>query len=270
MMKYLVVFALVFSFISVGFSQESLSDYSFVVVPEKYDFVSKTDKYQLNSITKFLFNKHGFNAYFDREMPDVRRCDGLWAVVNGNPGFIWTKVYITLNDCSGKEIFRSEVGKSKLKEYSKTYTAALRNAFLSIEALGVQQKEPQIFGTDESNVQVKDDLPSEISKKIEPETDVAETMPIETVIAPVVISGSVVLFTNNGATFVLEENKNGYTLYQKMETGEKVKGTLVQKNNGTYQFVDTSGNIFECYFDSEKNLIIETSFQKMIFRAVHQ
>jgi len=80
MMKNLVVFALVFCFISVGFSQESLSDYSFVVVPEKYDFVSEADKYQLNSLTKFLFNKHGFNAYFDREMPDVRRCDGLWAL----------------------------------------------------------------------------------------------------------------------------------------------------------------------------------------------
>ena len=154
-MKNLVVFALVFCFISVGFSQESLSDYSFVVVPEKYDFVSEVDKYQLNSLTKFLFNKHGFNAYFDREMPDVRRCDGLWAKVEGRPAMIRTKVVIILNDCTGKEVFRSEVGTSKLKEYSKTYTAALRNAFLSIEELGVQQKEPIIFGTDESKTQVK-------------------------------------------------------------------------------------------------------------------
>lgn len=269
-MKYLIVFALVFCFVSEGFSQESLSDYSFVVVPEKYDFVSETDKYQLNSITKFLFNKHGFNAYFDREMPDVRRCDGLWAVVNGKPRFIWTEVYITLNDCSGKEIFRSEIGKSKLKEYSKTYNEALRNAFLSIEALGVQQKEPQIFGADESEVQVKDELSSEVIKEIDPKTEVVKSMPVETVIAPLAISGGAVLFTNNGATFVLEENKNGYTLIQKMESGEKVKGTLVQKNNETYQYVDTSGNTFNSYFDSEKNLIIETSFQKMIFRAVHQ
>lgn len=270
MMKYLVVLALVFCFISVGFSQESLSDYSFVVVPEKYDFVNEMDKYQLNSLTKFLFNKHGFNAYFDREMPDVRRCDGLWAVVNGKPGFIWTQVYIILNDCSGKEIFRSEVGKSKLKEFSKTYTAALRNAFLSIEELGVQQKEPVIFGTDESKVQVKDDSPSEVLKEISPETEVPKSVPIATVIVPPVISGSAALFTNNGANFVLEENKNGYTLYQQMETGNKVKGTLVQKNNETYQFVDTSGNIFNCYFDSEKNLVIETSFQKIIFEAVRQ
>lgn len=269
MMKYLIVFALVSCFVSEAFSQESLSDYSFVVVPEKFDFVSETDKYQLNSLTKFLFNKHGFNAYFDREMPDVKRCDGLWAVVNGKPGFIWTKVYITLNDCSGKEIFRSEVGKSKLKEYSKTYSAALRNAFLSIEELEVLQKEPQIFGSDESKVQVKDELPSEVSKGINTKTDVGTNVPIETVIAPVVLSSSA-LFTNNGATFVLEEKKNGYTLYQKMETGEKVKGTLVRKNNETYQFIDTSGNTFNCYFDSEKNLIIETSFQKMKFEAVRQ
>lgn len=260
MMKYLIVFALVFCSVSEGFSQESLSDYSFVVVPEKFDFVSEKDKYQLNSLTKFLFNKHGFNAYFDREMPDVRRCDGLWARVEGRPEMIRTKVVIILNDCKGNEIFRSEVGKSKLKEYSKTYSAALRNAFVSIEELGVQQKEPQIFGADES----------EAFKEVESKTEVAKSMPVETVIAPVAISGGAVLYTNNGATFVLEENKNGYTLIQKMESGEKVKGMLVQKNSGTYQFVDTSGNTFNSYFDSEKNLIVETSFQKMIFRAVHQ
>jgi hypothetical protein len=270
MMKYLIVFALIFCSVSEGFSQESLSDYSFVVVPEKFDFVSEKDKYQLNSLTKFLFNKHGFNAYFDREMPDVRRCDGLWAEVNGKPGFIWTTVYISLNDCSGKEIFRSEVGKSKLKEYSKTYSAALRNAFVSIEELGVQQKEPQIFGADESEVQVKDESPSEAIKEVDSKTEVAKSMPVETVIASAAISGGAVLYTNNGASFVLEENKNGYTLIQKMESGEKVKGTLVQKNSETYQFVDTSGNTFNSYFDSEKNFIIETSFRKMIFRAVHQ
>jgi len=269
-MKYLIVFTLVCCLVSEGFSQESLSDYSFVVVPEKFDFVSETDKYQLNSLTKFLFNKHGFNAFFDREMPDVRRCDGLWAEVSGKPGFVWTKVYISLNDCSGKEIFRSEVGKSKLKEYSKTYIAALRNAFVSIEELGVQQKEPQIFGTDESEIQVKDKSPSEVIKEVDTNTEVAKSMPVKKVIAPVAISGGAVLFTNNGATFVLEENKNGYTLIQKMESSERVKGTLVQKNDETYQFVDTSGNTFNSYFDSEKNLIIETSFQKMIFRAVHQ
>lgn len=270
MMKNLVVFALVFCFISAGFSQESLNDYSFVVVPEKYDFVSEVDKYQLNSLTKFLFNKHGFNAYFDREMPDVRRCDGLWAKVEGRPAMIRTKVVIILNDCTGKEVFRSEVGTSKLKEYSKTYIAALRNAFLSIEELGVQQKEPIIFGKDESKAQVNDDSHSEVLKEIAPKIEVAKSMPVETVIAPLAISGGAVLFTNNGATFVLEENKNGYTLIQKMESGEKVKGTLVQKNNETYQYVDTSGNTFNSYFDSEKNLIIETSFHKMIFRAVHQ
>ncbi|MCZ6595343.1 MAG: hypothetical protein O6943_10595 [Bacteroidetes bacterium] len=270
MMKYLVVFALVFCFISAGFSQESLSDYSFVVVPEKYDFVNEIDKYQLNSLTKFLFNKHGFNAYFDREMPDIRRCDGLWAKVEGRPAMIRTKVVIILNDCKGKEIFRSEVGTSKLKQYSKTYTAALRNAFLSIEELGVQQKEPIIFITDETKAQVKDDSPSEVLKEVTPKTEVTKSVPIETVITPLVLSGSAALFTNNGANFVLEENMNGYTLYQKIETGEKVKGTLVRKNNETYQFVDTSGNTFNCYFDSEKNLIIETSFQKMIFEAVRQ
>lgn len=124
------------------FSQgEELSNYSFVVVPKRFDFQFEEDQYQLNSLLKFLFNKHGFHAYFENELPDVRRCDGLWAEVNGKPGFIWNEVSISLKDCNGVVMFKTTPGKSKIKEYGKAYTESLRSTFLYIEVLGVRQKE---------------------------------------------------------------------------------------------------------------------------------
>jgi len=270
-MKFLVVFTFLLCFISEGFSQKALSDYSFVAVPEKFDFVSEKDKYQLNSLTKFLFNKHGFNAFFIRELPDVRRCDGLWAEVEGKPAIIRTKVTVILKDCNGVEVYRSEVGTSKLKAYNKTYTAALRDAFISIDALGIQQKDPIIFS--ESDVVVeKEQAPKEtvtVSPVEEGEVisakakDVATVAVVEEVLVEVTTKEA--LYESNGVSFALKNTKSGYTLYEKLNGENKLKGTLLVKEGKSLQFTDTAGNKFPGYFDGDENLIIETSFQKIVF-----
>ena len=38
-----------------GFSQQTVNDYSFIEVPELFEFLRGKDQYQLNSLTKFLF-----------------------------------------------------------------------------------------------------------------------------------------------------------------------------------------------------------------------
>jgi len=56
-------------------------------------FLHEDDQFQLNSLTKFLLNKHGFNALFNTEVPDnVRRCDGLWAEVLKTSGLVYTNL----------------------------------------------------------------------------------------------------------------------------------------------------------------------------------
>jgi len=270
-MKFLVVFTFLFCFISESFSQKSLSDYSFVVVPEKFDFVNEADKYQLNSLTKFLFNKYGFNAFFNRELPDVRRCDGLWAEVEGKPAIIRTKVTVILKDCNGVEVHRSEVGKSKLKAYNKTYSAALRDAFLSIAALGVQQKELSLYSKSEVAVVEEPTLKEtiEVSPKEVEEVNASEveTVTIEPVVEKDVVKTATeeALYTSNGGSFALRNTKSGYKLYEKSQSGDTLKGTLLIKEGKSLQFIDPSGNKFPASFDSEENLIIETSFQKLVF-----
>lgn len=141
MNKLVLVTFLFSSIISKSFSQKSLSDYSYVIVSEQFEFQQEKDQYQLNSLIKFLFNKYGFHAYFDSEVPlNVFRCDGLWAEAEGTPGFIITKVQLVLRDCTGEEVFRTNYGKSKVKDYKKAYYESVRNAFNDIINLNITQK----------------------------------------------------------------------------------------------------------------------------------
>ena len=55
MKKFLLMLLCTGFSLTTGFSQKTLSDYSYVTVPEKFEFLSKKDDYLLNSLTKFLF-----------------------------------------------------------------------------------------------------------------------------------------------------------------------------------------------------------------------
>lgn len=138
MKKLLFVAFMVFG-IALGFSQTSLNDYKYIIVPTKYDFLREADKYQTNSLTKFLFNKYGFEAIMDNEeFPQdlaSNRCLGLFSDVKKLKGLLKTKLQITLRDCNNKEVFKSQIGETREKEYEKAYNLALRDAFTSFEAI---------------------------------------------------------------------------------------------------------------------------------------
>ena len=126
---------------NLSLAQKRLSDYSFVVVPDKFEFLSKANQYQLNDMTKYYLAKNGFNTYYFSELPSVDNCDGLWADVESTSGFTRTKMMVVLKDCKGNEVYRGETGASKQKDYKKSYQDALRKAFLSFEELHLQQKD---------------------------------------------------------------------------------------------------------------------------------
>lgn len=131
-----LIFAL---FLSLYNYAQSVNDYKYVVVPEKFDFIKSNDEYQLNSLTKFLFNKYGFEAYLNGElMPfslNEQRCSTLYADVISDSGFIRNKLQVVLRDCNEKVIFKTSFGSSKDKDYQKSYQKALREAFYDIQAL---------------------------------------------------------------------------------------------------------------------------------------
>lgn len=122
---------------SFGFAQ-SINDYSGVIIPLKYDFLKSENQYRLATLTKVNLKKAGFTAFYANEtFPGGYndRCSLLNVDVIRDNAFLVTKLYVVFKDCSGKEIFKSEMGKSKEKDYEVAYSEALNMAFESVYAL---------------------------------------------------------------------------------------------------------------------------------------
>lgn len=120
------------------FSQENnLEKYKYILVANKFDFLEESDQYQTSSLTKFLLKKTGFQVFLDNESyPEEianNRCLTLFATVIDESGMLTTKNRIQLEDCKGKVVYLSEIGKSKIKEYKRAYQEAIRKAYLSME-----------------------------------------------------------------------------------------------------------------------------------------
>ena len=119
--------------------KKKINEYKYVIVPDSYLFLKDKDEYQLNSLTKFLFNKYGFEALMQSDgfPSDLRNngCKALHADVKNESGLFQTKLFVELKDCNNKVVYLSEQGKSREKDYKTAYHEALRNAFLGIEKL---------------------------------------------------------------------------------------------------------------------------------------
>ncbi|SFU31578.1 hypothetical protein SAMN05216480_101664 [Pustulibacterium marinum] len=137
MKKLIIVSFFLLGMITVS-AQKSVNNFKYVIVPNQFEFQDEPGQYQINGLTKFLFEKYGFEAYLEGEVPEEllnRPCDGLKTNILNESGMLTTKVKVTLVDCRNNVVFESEEGKSKEKEYSKSFNLATRDAFKDIEAL---------------------------------------------------------------------------------------------------------------------------------------
>ena len=132
--------ALLIFFLSIGFAsiaQKNINNYKYVIIPLKYDFLNENNQYRVNTLTRYLFKQKGFEAFFDEEeFPEELnkdRCKALFAdVEKAKGGLFSTKVDIVLKDCFGKEVYRTETGSSREKDFKNAYNEAIKNAFSSI------------------------------------------------------------------------------------------------------------------------------------------
>ena len=133
--KILLLFILTSSY---AFSQ-SVNDYQYVIVPVKYDFLSKEDLYGLNTLTKLLLQKYGFKAYLsNEEIPlntDNQKCNFLYADVIQDKSMFVTKVKVALKDCKEKVVFETQFGSSREKEFAVAYNQAFRESGKSFDKL---------------------------------------------------------------------------------------------------------------------------------------
>jgi hypothetical protein len=136
-----IVFIISFILISfLGTAQKDINNYKYIIVPKTFNLSDGDDQYQLNSLTKFLFNKYGYEAYFvDDDFPaDLKnnRCLSLTAVLSKeNNSMFKTKLEFILKDCFGVVVMKSKLGESRLKKYDRAYNEALRKAFETFQNL---------------------------------------------------------------------------------------------------------------------------------------
>ncbi len=264
-MKKLLIFTFVFiGFLSSTFGQD-LNSYKYVIVPSSFEFLREPNQYQLNELTKFLFEKYGFEVYMDEELPAElieNRCKALIANVKKESGLFSTKLVVVLKDCKNNQLFISKEGSSREKDYKTAYQEALRDAFESISALNYKY---------DGQVSVAPAPKSEnvVQLVIIPETKAEptaqENMPaeVEVSILPVSKDQTVknsknenkVNFLYETKAFYLKRSDNGYIFFQKGMT-EPFAELIASKNNQTYFYTSiTSQGI--ATFDKVGNLVVE-------------
>lgn len=279
MRKYQIILFLFLS--TTVFSQTNLNDYNYVVVPRTFAFVGEEDAFQVNSLTKFLFNKYGFNAYFPDEVANLQRCDGVYADVVGNSPFIKAEVEVILKDCSGAEIFRSQVGSSKYKDFKKAYHDAFRESFESIAALKINQNLPQTLEI-KSPIQVvvekipQDEPSNEKNESTSRSKSLAHSPNIENRVQndsknaiedkskkEIEVKKSMVdnaskssMFELGVENYVLLESGNDFLFYavdaNKVKT---LKAKIVKSPNG-FIYENVAGKSYTAGFDASKNLVV--------------
>jgi hypothetical protein len=151
--------------------QRSLNEYKYVTVPNKFDFLKYDDQYQLNSLTKFLFTKEGFQTLYGGDVrPEElvkNSCLGLTTKVNNTSGLLNTKLVIELVNCRNETVFTSAEGRSKEKDYKKGYHEALRKAFESITDLNYSYEPVKELVVQETQVEKeKETIPEEVKEEV--------------------------------------------------------------------------------------------------------
>ena len=206
------------------FSQTTLNNYKYIIIPKKYGFLKSDDQFQLNSLTKFLFNKYGFEALMEGETyPDdlnANRCLALTTDVIKDSGFLKTKLQIELRNCNGLTVYTSQEGESREKDYSKAYAEALRNAFKELQIMNY--KYVPSGKTSEITVQETNNQ-TEVSKEIAQLRAEIQNLKQEkeTQASPVSVVNDLQQATENSNTHVasLAENNSGVLYAQAIDNG---------------------------------------------------
>jgi hypothetical protein len=151
-----------------GKAQTSLNDYKYIVIPKKFDEFKEENKYQTSTLVKHLFTQKGFTTVWDDNMPEdlaINRCQALYVALRDKSSLFSTKSTIVLNDCNKQEIFATAEGKSKEKDYKKSYAEAIMIAMTSFDGLNYKY-EGKPESTEPITVSFKNDV-----KKLDEEAE---------------------------------------------------------------------------------------------------
>lgn len=276
---FFLILGCMITFASVG---QGLNSYKYVIVPEEYNFTKEPDRFQLNSLTKFLFDKYGFEAYMENEeLPEdlkSNRCKALFTDVENESSLFVTKLVVVLRDCQNKKVFVSKVGRSREKDFKTAYQEALRDAFVSIAALNYNYEStealeektvivsgvPSVTEKEQDSIVEVSAIPSMIEKE---EDSIVEVSAIP--LGPRDTQSSVgkntekknfipseeMTFSQGQGIYSLKKSGNGYNLFQK-GMSEPFASLIASKNNDSFIYSSITAQGI-ANFDEMGNLVVE-------------
>lgn len=226
MKKSLGITLILFLYVSISLAQSNIDAYKYIIIPKKYDFLKEDNEYKLNDLTKFLFEKEGYNTLLEGEdYPDdllKNPCIALTANMKDNSSLFTSKLAVELINCYKKVVFTSVQGKSKEKDYEKSYQEALRKSFVSFEELQYSFDESLVV-----NKQVVKEVLPTVSKT--PITPAVTVIPVTTPVVKEVIEP---------VSPIVEEEKSVAKSYK----NDNISFILIEQNNSLIAYVKSSNN----------------------------
>lgn len=260
-------------------NSQNLNEYKYVVVPESFGFSDAPNEYQLNALTKFLFEKSNFNAVMNSEQKptDLKAngCLGLYANVKEDSGLFATKLVVLLENCNGEIVFRSKEGTSREKDFKTAHHEALRDAFTSLEEVDYKYEGNSPATSSQDRLSTTAEVKSEVASEI-PQENMKAAREDEQEDEEIEVEGSEVqkeinnYFVLDNAVYFLEENSSGFSFFQK---GMAEPFASLIKSEGKDSFIynsitkqglayfDTKGNLVVEYFDRNKNEMVKMIYQ---------
>ena len=254
--KTLVLLLVIISNSVIG--QQQINNYKYVTVSKKFDFQKTEDQYQLNSLTKFLLNKEGFETLFDIETKPQElinnACLNLMVRIGNNSNMLTTKLKVELVNCKNEVVYSGD-GRSKLKVYKKAYHEALRKALEPIKNVSYKYN-PELISAvtnekeviKEEAVKNEEEIPSEVEAVVNESVEFKEAVETveavdETVVNPTKVEAADKIDALDSDVLYAQRTTTGYQL---VDSSPKVVYFL-QKSSVVDLFIikDKNGIVFK-------------------------
>jgi hypothetical protein len=275
---FLLLSAAVLGSSAAVYAQSPLDSYKYIIVPKRFDFLRKENQYRVNSQTKYLFEKNGFTTLLKgQDYPDdllANPCLGVEANVIDESNSFTSKVRVSLTNCQDQVVYTSEQGKSKEKDYAKSYSLALENAFKSIAQLSYQFNPdlaivPAFASAQTEAAEMEVAQPEPVSEPAPEVAVAAAALPAataETAKKETGMSGAVTYGNENIAFFLIDQGDKlaAYVVRsasENYEEGEKIgtfeKSSLPNVYRVEWKDMDKDIEQTTGYFDEQGNLKID-------------
>ena len=244
-----------------GYAQSPLDSYKYIIVPKRFDFLNKENQYRVNSQTKYLFEKNGFTTLLKGEdYPEdliSNPCLGVEANVIDESNSFTSKVRVSLTNCQDKVVYTSEQGISREKDYAKSYSLALENAFTSIAELGYEFNPDLAIVPEFASAQTQ----AAEAEVAQPEPVVAQPEPVSEPAPEVVAAAAAAVPAVTAETVKKESSPSGAVTYG----NENIAFFLIDQGDRLVAYVVRSAS--ENYAQGEKIGTFEKSSLPNVYRV---